>query len=248
MMGRNPILNTDILGDFFTKRSQKKVDEIKDVTSKRIEANENTIKSLKMMSASLDNNSTTSNTVSNLINGSISSLELSNKEYKGALNEIEKMETSKSQKYILKEYYNYGDGQMGETYYNNRKDAVVMMGSTIGTKAHELKHGYQYYIGFMSFHKKTGQSGLLHDLTDERAAFNRQAAYDNKPQLRNLTDKQLINFGYSLPNISLTKTSTVREVLKYQNRVKVDNLTESQLNSEFYLNSNILEDKVSPTR
>ena len=42
--------------------------------------------------------------------------------------------------------------------------------------AHEMKHAYQFETGDLSFDSHTGGYGVLYDVTDERAAYDRSAA------------------------------------------------------------------------
>lgn len=53
---------------------------------------------------------------------------------------------------------------------------TIAYDGNISDIAHEMKHAYQFEIGELSFDSHTGGYGVLYDLTDERAAYDRSAA------------------------------------------------------------------------
>lgn len=48
-----------------------------------------------------------------------------------------------------------------------------------GLIGHEMLHAYQYETGEVSFNDNPNQNGILNDINDETAAYNRQALIDN---------------------------------------------------------------------
>ena len=56
---------------------------------------------------------------------------------------------------------------------------------------HELKHGHQFELGEISFNNINGKAGYLHDLNDERAAYNAESAYSGNLLIRNLSNKDI---------------------------------------------------------
>jgi RHS repeat-associated protein len=99
-------------------------------------------------------------------------------EYQTTLNEIGTLEKSDQ---IYNVSYN-GSQDEGGTSYNDKTgqiDIGIAKGSnplqSSGLAAHELKHGYQYETGKVSFAVDGKSYGKLYDLSDEKAAYNRQA-------------------------------------------------------------------------
>lgn len=99
-------------------------------------------------------------------------------EYQTTLNEIGTLEKSDQ---IYNVSYN-GSKDEGGTSYNDKNgqiDIGVAKGSnslqSAGLAAHELKHGYQFEAGKISFVTDGSKFGKLYDVSDEKAAYNRQA-------------------------------------------------------------------------
>lgn len=70
----------------------------------------------------------------------------------------------------------------GETNYdieNDRVSIIIAYDGDIGDIAHELKHAYQFETGDLPFDSRTGgcATAVLYDITDEKAAYRRGAAY-----------------------------------------------------------------------
>lgn len=106
-----------------------------------------------------------------MVNGLIS-------EYQTTLNEIGTLENSDQ---IYNVAYN-GSSNEGGTSYND-KTGQIDIGvakvsnylQSVGLAAHELKHGYQFETGKVSIVVDGKSYGKLYDLSDEKAAYNRQA-------------------------------------------------------------------------
>ena len=99
------------------------------------------------------------------------------REYQTTLNEISALETSDQ---VYNVSYN-GSSIDGETSYNEKSgqiDIGIAKGSSTlhsaGLAAHELKHGYQYEKGKVSFAVDGKSYGKLYDVSDEKDAYNRQ--------------------------------------------------------------------------
>ena len=106
-----------------------------------------------------------------MVNGLVS-------EYQTTLNEIGALESSDQ---IYNVSYNNSQDE-GGTSYNEQSgqiDIGVAKGSnflqSVGLASHELKHGYQFEAGKVSFVIDGKSYGKLYDLSDEKAAYNRQA-------------------------------------------------------------------------
>ncbi len=83
----------------------------------------------------------------------------------------------------------------GTTSYNNGVVTIQYWrnggGIDYNTMAHELKHGYQFEKGELSFKKTNGKAGYLYDITDEQAAWKRGSAFDGSPMLKIYTIEDL---------------------------------------------------------
>jgi len=106
-----------------------------------------------------------------MVNGLVS-------EYQTTLSEIGTLEKSDQ---IYNVSYN-GSQNEGGTSYDDKTgqiDVGVAKGNnplqSVGLAAHELKHGYQFETGKVSFAVDGKSYGKLYDLSDEKAAYNRQA-------------------------------------------------------------------------
>jgi len=146
-------------------------------------------------------------------------------EFSNMINEIETMEKSK-QVYSLVSlldqpgnYTLYGDGnklasQPGGTYYRDGKVVMEYRFGNSAARAHELKHGFQFETGQISFNVD-GSPGLLHDLNDEVAAYRREDAFTlryGKP-LINRTTSKMTSYYSNLPKIDLS-VKTLTESVK----------------------------------
>ncbi|PUZ19146.1 hypothetical protein DCM91_20895 [Chitinophaga costaii] len=103
-------------------------------------------------------------------------------EYQTTLGEIGTLEKSDQ---IYNVAYNTSRDE-GGTSYNNENgqiDVGVAKGTnplqSAGLAAHELKHAYQYETGLVSFSVDGRTLGKLYDVSDEKAAYNRQAYLEN---------------------------------------------------------------------
>ncbi len=103
-------------------------------------------------------------------------------EYQTTLGEIGTLEKSDQ---IYNVAYNTSKDEGGTSYNseNGQIDVGVAKGSnplqSVGLAAHELKHGYQYETGQVSFSVDGKSLGKLYDVSDEKAAYNRQAYLEN---------------------------------------------------------------------
>jgi len=95
-----------------------------------------------------------------------------------ALTEIKSLEESETVYHVNSDYTAQSGGPDGETTYEGGK-VMVNVARSYGLHglAHELKHAYQFETGQLDFHNKTGGPGLLYDINDEVAAFQRQFAF-----------------------------------------------------------------------
>ena len=67
-------------------------------------------------------------------------------------------------------------GEIGWDAKNSRVSITLDFDYQISDIAHEMKHAYQFETGDLSFDSHTGRYGVLYDVTDERAAYDRSAA------------------------------------------------------------------------
>jgi RHS repeat-associated protein len=101
---------------------------------------------------------------------------------KDQLNEITTLEES-SQVYNVS--YGSGTDQGGGTTYNNKTKAIdinIDKNKTnlleSGVVSHELKHGYQYEKGKVSFRVENDKFGMLYDISDEVGSYNNQSVLE----------------------------------------------------------------------
>ena len=96
-------------------------------------------------------------------------------EIQAAIDELAVLDKSNQVYHI--EYGEVSDRKRnGETCYDLNNDYVKMTiayDGNVADIAHEMKHAYQFEVGELSFNSITGGFGVLYDLTDERAAYNR---------------------------------------------------------------------------
>jgi RHS repeat-associated protein len=211
-MGNNPIMHNDPMGDVFDPASQKVIDNQKTFTNDKIKSTNENIKYVEQTILDRGAKGATTNQQKKLDN-----LKSDLVEFNNALTEIADMENSTQtytlNKVALNKAYDTGEG--GRTYYSN---GVVMMDyADESVLAHELKHGYQFEKGEMSFNKVSGQAGYLHDAQDEIEAYKREGAYDGDFSKRNMTASEIrsrsTNYSNTL-NGPLNVNSTIEQVFR----------------------------------
>lgn len=172
--GNNPICNYDIYGDEFDKHSLKKAHRFEKKATKKLASIESEI---GKMEASVGTNPTPTQQL-DLQNLNDIKIELEQ-----SLEEMFEMGLSELVTYSIRSSIFLPGDEEGRTYYDSKKDKVVIKSNLkIGTRAHELKHGFQYLNGELSFAPTQAgdrywNSGLLHDQTDESNAYRRQYAF-----------------------------------------------------------------------
>ena len=246
-MGNNPIWRNDVLGNVFDEKSgsKQKADKAKSISSQIKKDSESEKNNLEKQLLQLNNSE---KNIKNkiLINSKIQKLNERIGEAENAIKEIDAMESSK-QIFILKETPSFGDNENGRTYIDkdNENLPVVMEYGRVGggvdynTMFHELKHGFQYIQGEISFDANSGKAGLLYDLKDEQAAWKRGSLYNSKltSPLVNKSVQELSN--YFLPNENLNINSLYNEVLHYNNRSQIPSdegmkkFSESSYNTDY---------------
>jgi hypothetical protein len=94
--------------------------------------------------------------------------------------------------------YSWDPNEGGGTYY---KDGKVIMEYEFGdydAMSHEMKHGYQFEVGDISF-SRSGGYGAVYDYTDEAAAWKRGSLFSTREYkpLTTPTYAELLKKGYS---------------------------------------------------
>ena len=209
-MGANPIWRYDPMGDKWddSNDSQEKADDFRTKTKTEIGKAESTLSSLTAQAENLGSGKAYDKVIEKIRNvqDHIGEMETS-------LLELNVLESS-DQVYRLQPKsglqgtttYTMKDGKLyeeggggGRTYYENGIVVMEYAHGYLSTKAHELKHGFQFDRGMISFTTSTGKGGPLYDLTDEQAAYKRGSAFGlsvTKPLL-SVTTKQLVGMGYT---------------------------------------------------
>jgi RHS repeat-associated protein len=212
-MGNNPIWYNDKFGDTFDPASQKEIDGHKASTKDRIKTTNESIKYLEQKILDRGTKGATAGQQKKIDN-----LKSDITEYNDALTEITELENS-TQMYTLNKtgmLAAYGTGVAGRTHYANGVVLVDYVDES--SLAHELKHAYQFEKGEVSFDKKTGEAGYLHDANDEVEAYKREGAYDGDFSKRNMTAagvraRSAASYG-SLLNGPLNVNSTLEQVFR----------------------------------
>ena len=104
------------------------------------------------------------------------------KEIQAAIGELDVL--SKSNQVYHIEYGEvsgyYKKGETGYDLKNNWVSMTIAYDGELSDMAHEMKHAYQFEVGELSFDSRTGGFGVLYDLTDERAAYDRTTAFGGR--------------------------------------------------------------------
>jgi hypothetical protein len=179
--GNSPIHFFDLFGDEFDPKSQKKVDKVK---SKIAERQTQVDIQLADVSTRIDDlmhrDALSKSEVKELstLKTMASDLNMQKNELNAASAEIATLEITK-QKYTIKTGLFLGGG--GKSTYNTKKDVFVIrlgLGANESTLGHELKHGYEFLSGEISFTENGRNPGYLTTIGDEVNAYKRQYAID----------------------------------------------------------------------
>ena len=104
------------------------------------------------------------------------------KEIQAAIDELSVLDKSNQMYHV--EYGEvsgyYKKGETGYDLKNNWVSMTIAYDGELSDVAHEMKHAYQFEVGELSFDSRTGGFGVLYDLTDERAAYDRSAVLGGK--------------------------------------------------------------------
>lgn len=206
-MGNNPILQNDILGDIFDKKSQPKVDQYKSELAVRETEITTSISSTK----DLIKNSTDPNKTKEL-QSQLTDLQSQQTQVVDAKREIVQMEKSP-------QLFKIGatSGKESFTTYDKKDKAVVFniasgAASKFASMGHEFKHGFQFLEGKLSFSNSNPPSaGQLYDLEDEEEAYKRQYGLSPSTTLTQINDNQVI---YKVTNMEEIHYNVVREIDK----------------------------------
>ena len=220
-MGNNPIWHNDVLGDLFDKKSaphiekyEKKLADRKTEISDDLKATNNKINDIKKLLSS-ETNPNKKNQLSNSLQHEefvLKNLNIANSEIDNAMTELQNMKDSK-QMFKVRDGFNNG----GLTKLNIFTHAIeISYNGNLGSLGHELKHGHQFLEGEISFNLFNGSAGLLGDLNDEKAAYDRGYAID---------ETVMNNKRHSFDNITKAKIQVLKEdgVMPYRKLQNVHN-------------------------
>jgi hypothetical protein len=221
--GDNPVTNSDKLGDVFDKESESTLQNIKSEINDKIteakfaksaiQAKTREVKSEKKLKA---------------LNLELENIEKQLSEMQSAIVEIAAMEKSKiifsfahenANVALSSGSYSSNVEHEGRTYYKNGKVVMSSNGITFNRNrvlVHELKHGYQFLTGKLSFSAVTGQAGLLLDAQDENEGYARDKAFVTKPG-RSPMASAPANVIQALINVNIDCSSSMNMILDKYN-------------------------------
>jgi RHS repeat-associated protein len=217
-MGNNPIKFNDPLGDEFDEDSQKIIDALKKTIASRQSELNTQRKDLKQQIT--DAKKAGDKDLVKSLNKELKAVNSMRSEMSSAQSEIRTMEKSE-QLFRIKEFSGdkpFGNDASGVTTYSSSDKAVVMAftNNNYNVLIHELKHGYDFLIGEISFtpnanfdyknpttyfNKPEDRISSLHDMNDEYRAFDRTAAYIGQTYSKEAVYNGYQQMGY---NLSLT--------------------------------------------
>jgi hypothetical protein len=208
----SPVIFNDVLGDVIGG-DKKKVEEVKKAAADNIEQLDKQISELGTKIDARGSKGATkaqTNELERLISKKTG--------FKKTQREIKAMEESSTTYNIVTV-----SGREGETSYNPETKAIdIVTNGSIGITVHELKHGYQFETGEISF-LSGGASGNLADIGDEVEAYKRQYLFDPgsidmdaivPANVRLLKDSKGRQPYLNLPSERLSKMSNVGQVFK----------------------------------
>ncbi len=192
-MGNTPIWANDPNGDIFDKKSQKHVKKIEAGYAARIVETENAIGILEMQIADMKRKIDATHFSDirqreeyiaqySVLESDLENQKLFQSEMKDAVAELELMKESETI-FEIRKSNKYGPGT---GWTDIRGEGAVRMGYTdLVSLSDELKNGFQYIAGEISFAKEGG-IGELADLYDERASYIRSWSMDPSQQRADL--------------------------------------------------------------
>ena len=111
-------------------------------------------------------------------------------------------------------------GEIGWDAEHSRVSITLDFDYQLSDIAHEMKHAYQFEIGDLSFDSHTGGYGVLYDITDERAAYDRSAALGGQTVSTAAISRQRTKNEYKGYNYPFVKNDQVQWPNVGQGRTK----------------------------
>ena len=221
VLGNNPIINTDILGDKFTDSAKKGADNLKNQANVYINANKANIKRLKRFKGNHRDE--------------IKALRNRNREFKKVIRELNHLEKSK-QLYDIREISN--NEHTAKTWFNPINGAITLDVPSLDdyqSLANEFTHAYQFDKGRLSI-DQYGR-GMLFDANDDFQSTKRDLLFSGDNEFDSYTindwlsdygmkisyydnNGNLISSSYTIPTKKITIRSKDENGVRYKMRFK----------------------------
>ncbi|MEQ1733434.1 MAG: hypothetical protein ABL940_07160 [Bacteroidia bacterium] len=174
-LGNNPIWYNDVLGNTFDEKSEKHVKKI----DKRIERRESELNTNINNLESQIKNEIDKTKISDL-NTQLETNKSYLQEVNGAKQELAQMKSS-TQLFKVRSNSQLEGG--AATSYDKSDNSVLIeysssLDANLSGLAHELKHGFDYIDGKISFTDTKGAFGALSDINDEVRGFKRELSFN----------------------------------------------------------------------